>query len=230
MCSSSRPPRARSDENGLRSDEEGQGDGGCQCGLHETQRQAPEDGAARSLDKMRSEGRDVKTTSGHGAHACHRVLVSAGGDARPPAMQTTTGGAETSSVMGMLAGLSVASGVGRRRRPAYGRNSCVVGSVRDDRFRDDMVRQARKSVGASEFCQCYGYGSGEYSDRRSRCRDVRECTSQRDGGLRLSAVGSQHGQGDKMGHSDGLAWAVVMVLCENSVGASECPLMEKGLR
>ena len=98
----------------------------------------------------------------------------------------------------------------------YGRNRCVLRSDRDDRCRDGMVRQAKKSVGASESSQCYG--SGEYSDRSSRYRDVMEFRSQQDGALWLSEVSSQHGQGDKMGHSDGSAWAAVMVQCENSVG------------
>ena len=47
-----------------------------------------------SLRKTRSKGRGVKTTGG--ARARRGVLVSAGGYARPPTMQMTTGGAETS--------------------------------------------------------------------------------------------------------------------------------------
>ena len=169
--------------------------------------------ARRSLRETRSEGRDVKMTGG--ARACRGVLVSARGYARPPTMQTTTGGTELSPVMDMLAGLSVASGAWRRRRPAYGRIG--VHSDRSGRCRDGMVRQAKESVGAGVFLQCYG--SGGYSDRSGRCRDAMGCSGQQDGALRLSKVGSQHGRGDKIGHSDGQ--------CEDSVGASVRLLMEK---
>ena len=62
----------------------------------------------KSPDDLRGEGRDAKTTGG--ALARRGVLVSAGGYARPPTMQTTTGGAESSPVMDMLAGLSVVAG------------------------------------------------------------------------------------------------------------------------
>ena len=60
----------------------------------------------RSPDELRGEGRDAKTTSGALAR---RGCVGFGGcsDARPPTMQKTTGGAETSPVMDMLAGLCV---------------------------------------------------------------------------------------------------------------------------
>ena len=66
----------------------------------------------KSPDDLRSEGRGVKTTGG--ARARRGVLVSAGGYAGPPTMQTTSG-AESSPVMDMPAGLSVASGAWRRR-------------------------------------------------------------------------------------------------------------------
>ena len=69
-------------------------------------------------------------------------------------MQKTTGGAETSPVMDMLAGL------------------CVVAAI-----------HVKMTGGA---------------------------LARRDGALRLSEVGSQHGRGDKIGRSDGQ--------CEDSVG------------
>ena len=167
----------------------------------------------KSPDELRSKGREERMTS-H-ARARHHVFVSAGGYARPPPMQTSTGGAESLPVMDMLAGLSRASGAWRRRRPLYGRIG--VYSSRSGRCRDGMVRQAKESVGASVFLQCYG--SGGYSDRSGRCWDAIGCSGQRDGALQLSAVGRQHGRGDKIGHSDGQ--------CENSVGARVCLLMEK---
>jgi hypothetical protein len=60
--------------------------------------------------KTRSEGRDVKTTGGALAR---RGCVGFGGcsDARPPTMQKTTGGAATSPVKDMLAGLGVAAAI-----------------------------------------------------------------------------------------------------------------------
>ena len=63
-----------------------------------------------SLRKTRSEGRDAKTTSGALAR---RGCVGFGGcsDARPPTMQKTTGGAATSPVKDMLAGLGVAAAI-----------------------------------------------------------------------------------------------------------------------
>ena len=67
---------------------------------------------SRSLREKRSQGREVRMTSD--ARARHRVLVLAGEYARPPTMQTTTGGAESLPVMCMLAGLSVVSGAWRR--------------------------------------------------------------------------------------------------------------------
>ena len=45
------------------------------------------------------------------------------------------------------------------------------------------------------------YGSGGYSDRSGRCWDAVECRGQQDGALWLGEVGSQHGQGNKIGHS-----------------------------
>ena len=117
-----------------------------------------------SLKKTRSEGRDVKTTGGALAR---RGCVGFGGcsDARPPTMQKTTGGAETSPVMDMLAGLSMVAGAWRNRRPVNVRIG--VYSDRSGRCRDGMVRQARESVGAGVLFQCYG--SGGYSDRSGRC-------------------------------------------------------------
>ena len=91
--------------------------------------------ARRSLRVTRSEGRDVETTGG--ARARRGVLVSLGGYARPPMMQTATGSAESSPVMDVLAGLSVASGAWRRRRPVNWRIG--VYSDRSGRCRDGMV-------------------------------------------------------------------------------------------
>ena len=136
----------------------------------------------------------VKTTGG--ALARRGVLVSAGGYARPPTMQTTTGGAESSPVMDMLAGLSVVAGAWRNRRPVNVRIG--VYSDRSGRCRDGMVRQARESVGAGVLFQCYG--SGGYSDRSGRCRDAMGCSGQRDGALRLSEVGSEHSQYEDIGN------------------------------
>ena len=62
-----------------------------------------------SLRKTRSEGRGVKTTGG--VRARRGVLVSAGVYARPPTMQKTTGGAESSPVTDMLAGLGVVAAI-----------------------------------------------------------------------------------------------------------------------
>ena len=62
-----------------------------------------------SLRKTRSEGRGVKTTGGVRARC--GVLVSADRYARPPTMQKTTGGAATSPVKDMLAGLGVAAAI-----------------------------------------------------------------------------------------------------------------------
>ena len=61
-------------------------------------------------DDLRGEGRDAKTTSGALAR---RGCVGFGGcsDARPPTMQKTTGGAATSPVKDMLAGLGVAAAI-----------------------------------------------------------------------------------------------------------------------
>ena len=91
----------------------------------------------KSPDDLRGEGRDAKTTSGALAR---RGCVGFGGcsDARPPTMQKTTGGAETSPVMDMLAGL------------------CVVAAI-----------HVKMTGGA---------------------------LARRDGALRLSEVGSEHGQ------------------------------------
>ena len=64
----------------------------------------------RSLRETRSEGRGVMATGG--ALARRRgVLVSAGVYARPPTMQKTTGGAESSPVTDMLAGLGVVAAI-----------------------------------------------------------------------------------------------------------------------
>ena len=114
-------------------------------------------------NELRSEGRDAKTTGG--ALARRGVLVSAGRYARPPTMQTTTGGVESLLVMDMLAGLNVVAGAWRSRRPVNVRIG--VYSDRSGRCRDGMVRQARESVGAGVFFQCYGPGG--YSDRSGRC-------------------------------------------------------------
>ena len=73
------------------------------------------------------------------------------------------------------------------------------------------------------------YGSGVYSDRSGRWWDGMECGSQRDGALWLSEVGTLHGRGDE-NLPQQMAWATVMVGCENSVGASECLPVEKRLR
>ena len=159
------------------------------------------------LRKTRSEGRDVKMTGG--ALARRGVLVSAGRYARSPTMQTTTGGAESSLVMDMLAGLSVVAGAWRRRlpHPHLVNGGIGVYSGRSRRRRDGMMRQARESVGAAMLLQFYG--SGGYSDRSGRCRGAMGCSGQRDGALRLSEVGSQHGRSDRsatadgIGHSDG---------------------------
>ena len=96
-----------------------------------------------SLRKTRSEGRGVKTTGGVLAR---RGCVGFGGcsDARPPTMQKTTGGAETSPVMDMLAGL------------------CVVAAI-----------HVKMTGGA---------------------------LARRDGALRLSEVGSEHGQYEGIGN------------------------------
>ena len=61
-------------------------------------------------DDLRGEGRDAKTTSGALAR---RGCVGIGrcSDARPPMMQKTTGGAATSPVKDMLAGLGVAAAI-----------------------------------------------------------------------------------------------------------------------
>ena len=64
----------------------------------------------KSLRETRSEGRGVMATGG--ALARRRgVLVSAGVYARPPTMQKTTGGAESSPVTDMLAGLGVVAAI-----------------------------------------------------------------------------------------------------------------------
>ena len=144
----------------------------------------------------------VKTTGG--ALARRGVLVSAGRYARPPTMQTTTGGAESSLVMDMLAGLSVVAGAWRNRRPVNVRIG--VYSDRSGQCRDGMVRHARKPVGAGVLFQCYG--SGGYSDRSGRCRDAMGCSGQRDGALRLSEVGSQHARGDRSATADGIGHGV----------------------
>jgi len=159
-----------------------------------------------SLRKTRSEGCGVKTTGG--VLARRGVLVSAGRYARPPTMQTTTGGAESSLVMDMLAGLSVVAGAWRRRRPHPHLVNGGIGvySGRSRRRRDGMMRQAKESVGAGEFLQCYG--SGGYSDRSGRCRDAMGCSGQRDGALRLSEIGSQHARGDRSATADGIGHGV----------------------
>ena len=97
----------------------------------------------KSPDDLRGEGRDAKTTSGALAR---RGCVGFGGcsDARPPTMQKTTGGAETSPVMDMLAGL------------------CVVAAI-----------HVKMTGGA---------------------------LARRDGALRLSEVGSEHGQYEGIGN------------------------------
>ena len=77
----------------------------------------------RCLRETRSEGRDVKMMGG--AHACRGVLVSAGGYARPPAMQKTTGGAESSPVMDVLAGLSVVLVHGEDNGQSMGASVCT---------------------------------------------------------------------------------------------------------
>lgn len=158
----------------------------------------------KRLDKLRSESRGVVTTGGARARRGRGVLVSADGYARPPTMQTTTGGAESSPVMDMLAGLSVVAGAWRNRRPVNVRIG--VYSDRSGRCRDGMVRQARESVGAGVLFQCYG--SGGYSDRSGRCRDAMGCSGQRDGALWLSEVGSQHARGDRSATADGIGHSV----------------------
>ena len=52
------------------------------------------------------------------------------------------------------------------------------------------------------------YGSGGYSDRRGRCQDAMGCSSQRDGALRLSEVGSQHARGDRSATADCIGHSV----------------------
>ena len=152
-----------------------------------------------SLRKTRSEGRDVKTTGG--ALARRGVLVSAGGYARPPTMQTTTGGAESSLVMDMLAGLSVVAGAWRRRRPApsrqWGHRRVLGSQPSTPRWHDAKGRGIGRSSRVPSV-------SGGYSDRSGRCRDAMGCSGQRDGALRLSEVGSQHGRGDRSATADGI--------------------------
>ena len=63
----------------------------------------------RSLRKTRGKGRDVKATGG--ALARRRGVLVSAGYARPPTMQTTTGGAESSPVTDMLAGLGVVAAI-----------------------------------------------------------------------------------------------------------------------
>ena len=159
----------------------------------------------KSPDDLRSEGRSVKTTGGARAHRA--VLVSAGRYARPPTMQTTTGGTESSPVMDMLTGPSVASGSGawRRGQPVNGRIG--VYSDRGGQCRDGMVGQAEELVGASTHLQCYG--SGGHSDRSGRC-----------GRMPWGAAAN------KMVLC-GSARSVVSM--DRSVGASECLLVDEGL-
>ena len=57
-----------------------------------------------SPEDLPSEGRGVKATGG--ALARRRGVLVSAGYARPPTMQTTTGGAESSPVTDMLAGLA----------------------------------------------------------------------------------------------------------------------------
>ena len=118
-----------------------------------------------SLRKMRSEGRGVKTTGG--VRARRGVLVSAGGYARPPTMQKTTGGAESSPVMDVLTGLGVASGAWRRRRPApsrqWGHRRVLESQPSTPRWHDAKGQGIGRSSRTPSV-------SGGYFDRSGRCR------------------------------------------------------------